>query len=87
MTIMIELLSLKVYSLALTGYVKEAKDWYQSIMILRYFYVSINVTWDIAFDKKSFSLYCCITGLWHPVNKKYVFSQTMKHTMKYQFRD
>ena len=34
------------------------------------------MTWGISFDEISVSLVCCITGLWHPINRNYVFKST-----------
>ena len=32
------------------------------------------MTWGISFDKISVSQDCCITRLWHSINKNYVFN-------------
>ena len=42
-------------------------------MVLCPCYVITYVIWDISFDEISVLLDCCITGLWHPINKNYVF--------------
>ena len=42
-------------------------------MVLWPYCVITCVTWGIFFDKLSISLDCCITGLWHPINRNYVF--------------
>ena len=56
------------------GYINSAKKWYHSIMVLWPYYVITCVAWGIFFDEISVSLDCCITGLWHPINRNYVFN-------------
>ena len=33
------------------------------------------MTWGISFGEISVSLDCCITKLWHPINKNYVIKE------------
>ena len=69
--------AIKEGSKVIKGYAKSAKKWYHSIMVLWPYYVitSESVIWGIFFDEISVSLDRCITGLWHPINRNYVFNR------------
>ena len=43
-------------------------------MVLLPYYVITYVTWGTSFDEIPVSLDCCITGLWQPINRNYVFN-------------
>ena len=45
----------------------------QKVVLLMTLLCNFLSDWGISFDEISVSLYCCITGLWHPINMKYVF--------------
>ena len=36
------------------------------------------MTWGISFDEISFSLDCCVTGLWHTINTNCAFKEPSK---------
>ena len=38
------------------------------------YHVITNITWGISFDGISVSLDCCITWIWNPMNKNFVFN-------------
>ena len=62
-------------TLKLKGRRKVSQKGYHFIMVLCIYYVIMYVTWGISFDEISVSQDCCITWLWHTINKYYVFKK------------